>query len=233
MSKQSIATNEQVTHDVPPLHPGDHLTRAEFERRYEAHPEIKKAELIEGVVYMPSAVRFKNHSEPHGHVITWLGVYTAYTPGVRLGDNATIRLDFDNEIQPDALLRLSPEHGGQSHLSDDDYVEGPPELVVEIAASSASYDLHAKRHVYARAGVREYLAVQMYEDDIDWFVFKEGVYENLHPNEDGILRSTVFPGLWLNAKAFWADDLATMLETLRAGLDSAEHEAFCKELSAT
>ena len=214
----------------PPLHAGDRLSRAEFERRYQAHPEIKKAELIEGVVYMPTPVRFEQHGRPHGDVITWLGVYRASTPGVLVGDNVTVRLDFENEVQPDALLRLEPEHGGRSHVTEDDYLEGPPELIVEIAASSAAYDLHDKRRVYARSGVQEYLAVQMYEQRLDWFILREGVYQTLTPDGDGVLRSEVFPGLWLQPAALWSGDLAAMLAVLQEGLASPEHAAFLARL---
>ncbi len=211
---------------VPPLNDGDHLSRAEFERRYQAHPEIKKAELVEGIVYVQTAVHFEQHGRPHSDVVAWLGVYCAATPDVLGGDNATIRLDFENEVQPDALLRLEPEHGGRSHVTEDDYLEGPPELIVEIAASSAAYDLHVKRRVYARAGVQEYLAVQMYEQRVDWFILREGVYETLTPDTDGVLRSEVFPGLWLQPAALWSGDLATMLAVLQEGLASPEHAAF-------
>lgn len=216
----------------PPLNPGDRLTRAEFERRYNAHPEIKIAELIEGVVYMPSPIRFTEHSEPHGYLITWLGVYIASTPGVRLGDNATIRLDFENEVQPDILLRLDTALGGRSRITEDDYIEGPPELIAEIAASSAAYDLHDKRRVYARNGVQEYLVVQMYEQRVDWFVLREGVYETLALDEKGSLRSEIFPGLWLKPQDFWAGDLAGMLATVQEGLASPEHSAFAEKLKA-
>ncbi len=216
----------------PPLHAGDRLSRAEFERRYQAHPEIKKAELVEGVVYMPSPVRFEKHSYPHLIIITWLGVYISATSGVSGGDNATIRLDFENEVQPDALMRLEPAQGGQSRVTGDDYLEGPPELIVEIVASSASYDLHDKRRVYARSRVQEYLVAQMYEQRVDWFILREGVYETLTPDERGVLRSQVFPGLWLQPAAFWTSDLAGMLAVLQEGLASPEHAAFMQRLQA-
>lgn len=122
---------------VPPLENGDRLNRFEFERRYAAMPTVKKAELIEGTVYMPAALRFKSHGEPHGWVVAWLVTYAALTPSVACGDAPTIRLDLDNELQPDAILRIDESAGGQSRLSNDDYIEGAPELVVEIAASSA------------------------------------------------------------------------------------------------
>ena len=133
-------------------------------------------------------------------------------------------------MQPDALLRLEPEHGGRSHVTEDDYLEGPAELIVEIAASSAAYDLHVKRRVYASSGVQEYLAVQMYEQRVDWFILREGVYETLTLEEDGVLRSEVFPGLWLQPAALWTGDLATMLAVLQEGLASSEHAAFLARL---
>lgn len=214
----------------PPLNAGDRLSRAEFERRYQAHPEIKKAELVEGVVYMPSPARFAQHSQPHGYIVAWLGFYCAATPGVLLGDNATLRLDYENVVQPDALLRLDSVLGGRSQVTADDYLAGPPELIVEIAASSVSYDLGVKRRVYARSGVQEYLAAQAYEQRVDWFVLREGVYEALQPGDDGVLRSEVFPGLWLPVDALWAGDLAAMLAALQQGLASPEHAAFAAGL---
>lgn len=216
--------------ELPPLNSGDRLSRAEFERRYQVHPEIKKAELVEGVVYMPSPIHLQKYAEPHGQIVTWLGVYTAGTPGLQLADNATVRLDFENEVQPDAFLRVKSEFGGKAQVTDDDYLEGSPELIVEIAASSAAYDMHDKRRVYARNGVQEYLVAQMYEKRMDWFVLREGVYEALTPDENGILRSEVFPGLWLHPQAFWAGDLAAMLATLQEGLAAPEHQAFVEQL---
>lgn len=239
MSGQRIETkdrSQQPPHaqsaGSPPLNAGDHLSMAEFERRYDAHPEIKKAELIEGVVYMPSPTRLKQHGEPHAQLITWLGVYAASVPGATLADNATVRLDFENEVQPDALLRLEPEFGGQSRVTEDDYLAGPPELIIEVAASSAAYDLHEKHRVYARNGVPEYLVVQMYERRLDWLALRQGVYEPLFPDPDSILRSEIFPGLWLQPAAFWSGDLAAMLAVLEEGLASPEHTAFVARLQA-
>jgi Uma2 family endonuclease len=163
-------------------------------------------------------------------MVAWLGLYCSVTPGVLLGDNATTRLDYENVVQPDALLRLDPMLGGRSSVTKDDYLAGPPELVVEIAASSVSYDLGVKRRVYARNGVQEYLAAQAYEQRVDWFVLREGVYEALQPDNDGILRSEVFPGLWLPIDALWDGNLARMIAVLQQGLASAEHAAFAAEL---
>ena len=168
---------------APTLENGDRLTRCEFERRYALRPDLKKAQLIEGIVYMPSPVRFATHGEPHAAILGVLLHYSAFTPGVSVGDNATVRLDLDNEPQPDALLRIEPETGGRSRLSDDDYVEGAPELIVEIAASSASIDLHDKLRAYRRNGVQEYVVWRTQERRIDWFELADGDYRPL-PADD-------------------------------------------------
>jgi Uma2 family endonuclease len=177
-----------------------------------------------------SPIHYGKHADPHFGIIGWLAAYCAATPGVKGGDNATLRLDLENEVQPDAILRLEPEAGGQSFITKDDYLEGIPELIVEISASSASYDLHDKRRAYARNGVPEYLVVQPYEQRIDWFVLREGVYETLEPDENDILRSEIFPGLWLQPAALWSGDLAAMLAVLQEGLASPEHATFVKRL---
>ena len=205
----------------PPLENGDRLTRCEFERRYNAMPHIKKAELIEGVVYMPSPVRHKSHSRPHAHIIGWLVTYCAATPGVDLGDNATVRLDIDNEVQPDALLRIEPAQGGSSRISEDDYIEGTPELIVEVASSSAAYDLHDKLNVYRRNGVKEYLVWQTYDKQLDWFRLHEDEYLTLTPDESGVVRSEIFPGLDLAVEALLKGDLAKVLSELQNGLNTA------------
>src|SRR5437660_6582278 len=182
---------------VPPLESGDHLTRAEFERRYDAMPGLTKAELIEGVVYMPSPVSV-DHDGPHFDLITWLGTYRAATPGVRGGDNGSLRLDLDNMPQPDAYLMILPSHGGQARIGADRYVAGGPELLAEVAASSASYDLHVKLDAYRRNEVREYVVWRVLDQAVDWFVLREGRYELLLVDEAGLYKSEVFPGLWLD-----------------------------------
>ena len=216
---------------VPPLNNGDRLTRAEFERIYSAHPEIKKAELIEGVVYMPSPARHREHGKPHFHSIGWLSLYTASTPGVEGSDNATLRLDFENEPQPDALLFLPPEYGGTAGVDEEGYLEGTPELILEVSASSASYDLNQKKRVYARNGVPEYVVYLAYEQRVIWFVLRDGVYVKQQPDGDGVLKSERFPGLWLLPGALLAGNLSGVLETLQQGLDSQEHKTFCAALA--
>ena len=215
----------------PPLENGDRLTRAEFERRYEAMPHIKKAELIEGVVHMPSPVRL-DHSRPHARLVTWLGIYQESTPGADYADNSSVRLDADNEYQPDVVMWIESKHGGKSRVTDDGYLEGPPELVVEVSASSASYDLHEKRRVYRRVGVQEYLVWQVYDEHIDWFELSEGEYKPLPADENGVVRSRVFPGLHLSTRAILADDLAQVLAELQRGLAGEEHAPFVARLAS-
>jgi Uma2 family endonuclease len=216
---------------IPPLENGDRLTRNEFERRYHAMPNLKKAELIEGVVYVASPLRIKSHGEPHAYIMAWLGVYKAATPGVGLADNATVLIDADNEPQPDALLRI--EVGGQSRINQDDYLEGAPELIVEIAASSASYDLHEKLKVYRRNQVQEYLVWRVYDQQFDWFRLKDGEYIQLEPSLDQIICSQIFPGLWLDKSALLAGDLMKVLSILQQGLSTSEHQEFVIRVNAS
>ncbi|MBX9255711.1 Uma2 family endonuclease [Desmonostoc muscorum CCALA 125] len=215
---------------LPPLESGDRLTRPEFERRYAAALQIKKAELIEGIVYIASDVRHEQHGKPHSRVITWLGVYQSLTPGVDLSNAATVRLDLDNEPQPDAVLFIEPDAGGQTRLSSDGYIEGSPELIVEIAASSVAIDRGTKKQVYRRNGVLEYVIWQSYENQIEWFCLIDGDYRLLSPGADGIIRSQVFPGLWLAVEALLNNQMVQVLEVVQAGLKSAEHNTFVQQL---
>jgi Uma2 family endonuclease len=214
---------------VPPLRNGDHLDRDEFERRYSAMPEVKKAELIEGVVYMPSPLRFDEHGEQHAHLMIWLGMYHVHTPGARVGDNATVRLDLNNEPQPDAVLIIDPQRGGRVTLTDG-YVTGGPELVAEVAASTVSIARNAKLRAYQRNGVQEYVLWRVEDQAIDWFVLRGGQYAPLRVGSDGIVRSEVFPGLWLDVRALLARDMMRVLAVLGQGLASPEHAAFVARL---
>lgn len=220
---------QPASEDVPPLEQGDRLTRVEFERRYEAMRGLKKAELIEGRVYMPSPVK-PPHGRPHARMTGWLLAYEAATPGVASSTNTTIRLDEDNEPQPDVLLAIEPSYGGHSRVDEDGYLSGSPELLVEIASSSVSYDLKDKLHVYRRQGVREYLVWRVRDAEIDWFRLTEGSYAPLLPDDSRILKSVVFPGLWLDAAAMLKGDLARMFAVLQDGTTSPEHKSFVDAL---
>ena len=203
---------------IPFLVNGDKLNRYEFERRYNATPNLKKAELIEGIVYIDGAVRFKNHSQPHGLIVGWLFNYAVVTPGVELGIEPSVRLDVDNEPQPDAVLFITPEAGGQARLSEDDYIEGVPELVVEIAASSVAIDLHAKKQAYRRNGVKEYIVWQVLDRKLNWFYLEQGEYLELTPDSRGIMQSRIFLGLWLAVAELLAGNMQQVLTILQAGL---------------
>ncbi|BCL35522.1 Uma2 family endonuclease [Nostoc sp. MS1] len=228
-SPQTQANSPQE--HLPPLQSGDRLTRPEFERLYAADTHAKKAELIEGIVYVASPLRHQQHGKPHSRVITWLGVYQSLTPGVDLSDAPTVRLDLDNEPQPDAVLFIEPDAGGQTRLSDDGYIEGAPELIVEIAASSAAIDRGSKKQVYRRNGVLEYVIWQSYENQLEWFYVIDGDYRLLSPDADGIIRSQVFPGLWLAVEALLNNQMAQVLKVLQLGLNSPEHSDFVQKLA--
>lgn len=225
--RTDLSTDKRST--IPRLEAGDRLSREEFERRYAAMPHVKKAELIEGVVYMPSPVSTASHGAPHAALICWLGVYQAQTPGVQVADNSTVRLDWDNEPQPDAFLRILPAHGGQTR-DEGGYVAGGPEWAGEIAASSASYDLHDKKEAYRRNNVREYLVWRVEDEAVDWFVLRGGRYELLPPDAQGRLCSEVFPGLWLDPAALLGGDLNRVLQVLQAGLAGDAHTEFARRL---
>jgi hypothetical protein len=217
---------------LQPLENGERLAAPEFLRRYETMPHIKKAELIEGVVYMGSPVRYSQHGQPDGLVQLWLGTYAAHTPGVEFVSNTTAQLDIDNVPQPDSMLRLLPECGGQSRVDDSDYLAGAPELVAEISASSASIDLRDKLNAYRRNGVKEYLTWRTLENQFDWRILMEGEYRSLEPDVKGVFRSKVFAGLWLSVAALLKRDASAVLACLTNGLRSHEHKVFVTELAA-
>jgi Uma2 family endonuclease len=217
---------------LPPLQNGDRMTRFEFERRYAAMPPHVKAELIEGVVYiMPSPVSQGFHGGPQSTSSWWLVSYVLATPGVECGSDSTVRLDLDNEPQPDGVLFILPTHGGRIRLDENLFIEGTPELAFEVSASSVSYDLHGKLNVYRRNGIQEYVVWRVLDHEVDWFVVREGQYVKKKSDQDGILRSEVFPGLWLHPAALVSKDLVRVDQVLRQGIASPEHAAFVAELA--
>ena len=139
-----------------PLESGEFMHCREFLRRYERLPQVKKAELIEGVVYIGSLTR----------------------------------------------------------VNDDGYLAGPPELIVEVAASSASIDLRDKRRAYCRNGVREYLVWLVAEARLEWFCLEDDDYRSQLPDAQGVLHSRIFPGLRLPIAPLLAGDTAKVLTAL-------------------
>jgi Uma2 family endonuclease len=213
---------------LPSLQPGDHLDQKTFHQLYEAMPEGFKAELVGGIVFIPFALS-TDHGDFHSLVVGWLFAYRAATPGTRTLDNSTIILGPSSEPQPDAVLLIRPEFGGQTR-AEGRYTAGPPELVVEVAYSSHAYDLHSKLADYESAGVKEYLVLELQEQRVAWFVRQEDQFQPLAPGPDGWYRSTVFPGLWLDSAALFAGDAAGLLRALHQGMASPEHAAFAAEL---
>jgi Uma2 family endonuclease len=180
---------------------------------------------------LPSPVRLRRHGRPHGHLVTWLGTYESATLGAIFADNASVRLDLDNEPQPDAILLIDPDHGGQARIAHDDYVEDAPELVAEVASSTASHDLNTKLNVYRRNGVLEYIVWRVLDREIDWFFLHDGEFMTLPLDDEGLFRSGVFPGLWLDPAALVRGDTQRVLATLQRGLASAEHAGFVARLN--
>jgi Uma2 family endonuclease len=216
---------------LPPLETGDQLSSEEFLRRYEAMPHLKKAELIDGVVYVASPTRWDEHAVPHQALALLLSSYWAYTPGTQGGDSGTVRLDMKNVPQPDLTLIILPSHGGRVRFDEGGYIAGASELVGEISASTASIDLNKKFRLYLRHQVSEYIVWRVYDEEIDWFVRREGRFERLQPDGSGVYRSEAFRGLWLDAQALIKLDLLRALQVLQQGLASPEHEDFVQRLA--
>ncbi len=213
---------------IPPLENGDYLDQRTFHERYRAMPLDFRAELIEGMVIVPSPTKVP-HGQHHTALMACLYLYKAATPGTNAVDNTTTILGDESEPQPDGSLYVLPEFGGQCHLVDD-YLHGPPEWLAEIASSSEAYDLHGKYRDYERAGVREYVVVLLREQAVRGFLLHEGRFKPHAADPDGIYRSLTFPGLWIDCAALLHDDAPAVLATLGQGLQSPEHAAFLLRL---
>jgi Uma2 family endonuclease len=212
------------------LKAGQRLDQPTFHERYEAMPPETRAELVGGVVYMPSPVT-DDHGEPDNDVSGWLFQYKLSTPGVRSPNDATVKLDRLGEPQPVCQLRIPAELGGQTHLDEQRYITGAPELIVEIARSSRSYDLNQKKADYERAGVLEYVVIALDPNRVHCFIRRGDRFEDLPPGPDGIDRSETFPGLWLDADALFTEDRRRLIRVLKRGLATPEHRAFVARLT--
>lgn len=219
-----------TTLSIPALRHGERLSRAEFERRYDAMPDVK-AELLDEVVYIMSSPVSVDHGDPHGDLMGWLFVYKAMTPGTASGDNSTTRLTSNSEPQPDANLRILETCGGRSFIDEDRYLAGSPELLGEVSRSSADYDRKVKFTIYQKAGVREFILWRVDDEELDWYVLRGSDYGHLTADSDGVIRSETFPGLWLDVAAMIRGDAAAVLRTLQQGIDSPEHAAFVASLA--
>lgn len=215
---------------LPPLENGDRLDQKTFHARYEAMPEETRAELIGGIVYMASPLK-PQHGRMHARIMHWLQEYADATLGTDALDNTTAILGEESEPQPDAYLIVLPERGGQMRLNSEDYLEGAPELIIEVASSRESIDLHGKKDDYERAGVREYGVIALRQNQVFWFVARDGRFVELAPGADGIIRSEVFPGLWIDPDALLRRDTARIRAVLQQGLETPEHAAFVARLA--
>ena len=209
-----LVASARSTVSVPPLENGDQLTLNEFLRRYDGMHDVKKAELIEGIVHMPSPVRAEAHAEPDGLIHIWLGIY-AIEHDLKFFPTATLLLDTENSFQPDSVLCSKPRKGGRVWLNAKGYLCGSPELVVEVAASSASIDLRDKLRVYRRLEVNEYIVWRTQDKALDWFVLDDGEYKKLTTGRDHKLRSQVFQGLVLDVNALLKMDGAKVLAAMK------------------
>ena len=216
---------------IPRLEAGDCLDQATFHERYQAMPADFHAELIGGMVIVPSPLS-SEHGQYHALIMGWLTNYWGATPGVRAQDNATTILGDASEPQPDGVLLIDREHGGQTALSEHGYTVGAPELIVEVASSSESIDLNAKRRDYEQAGVLEYVVVVIRQQTIRWFALQDEVYQELQADVDGVFKSTVFPGLWLHQEALCQLEVSQVMATLRQGVAAPEHAAFVRLLQS-
>lgn len=210
------------------LRPGDRLSQEEFHRRYQAYPEDAKFELVDGVVYMASPLG-QPHALHNPELTGALWLYKAYTPGVEALENATTILGLASEPQPDLALRIAPDWGGQSGM-EGKYVKGAPELLAEVADSSLALDLGQKKRDYRRAGVVEYIVWCVEERQLHWFDFAADT--KITPTRQGVLRSRVFPGLWIHRHALLERDSRRVIKVLQRGLASRAHAAFVKRLQA-
>jgi hypothetical protein len=209
---------------------GQRLDQPTFHAIYEAMPPGTRVELINGVVLMPSPVG-SAHAVAQFPTIAWLSSYLENTPGIQGMDNASTALGLKSEPQPDILLRILPEYGGRTKI-DQGIVDGVPELLVEISHTSRYTDLGPKFEDYERVGVLEYIVRAIEPDEIHWFVLRKGRFVDLEPGPDGIYRSEVFPGLWLDPGALLAGDTRRLRDVVDLGCATPEHAAFVARLAA-
>jgi len=209
---------------------GQRLDQPSFHAFYEAMPPGTRAELIDGVVFMPSPVSVA-HGTTQVPVIVWLDYYAEKTPGVQVMDNATTILGWKSEPQPDALLRILPECGGRTWNAGG-YVHGPPELVVEVAKATRYVDLGPKLADYQQSGVLEYVVCAIDPDELFWFGQERGMLVERPIGGDNVYRSTAFPGLWLDPQALLRGDRQRLRAVLDLGCGTPEHAAFVDRLAA-
>jgi Uma2 family endonuclease len=223
--------DQKDTAQVPPLDNGDRLDQKTFHERYESMENHVRAELIGGIVYMASPQK-RPHSRTTLLVGHWLGEYEEWTPGTEVLAGATDIMGSASQPEPDHCLFVLPQFGGSVGFNESDYLTGAPELIVETAATTESRDLHQKKDDYEKARVREYVVVALRSRKVFWFIRRHGKFAAMGPGQDGIFRSKIFPGLWLDPEALLERNRARLLTVLREGLASKGHHAFVAKLAA-
>jgi hypothetical protein len=230
--EQAARPNLFESHGLPWLENGERMDSETFLERYAQTPPGFKAELIGGIVYVMPPMLSNDHGRSDSNAIGWLVVYRAFTPGTMAQANTTTILGEGNVPQPDSALLILPEYGGQTRAGgpDEKYTAGGPELIVEVAYSSRSVDLHAKLAEYERSGVREYLVLDLERSAVHWFVLEQSKFTPLTAGADCLLRSRAFPGLWLDAPALISGNMMRVLDVLKLGLADPEHARFVADL---
>ena len=213
-----------------PLREGEHLTPDEFLHRWDAMPDLKRAELVDGIVHMPSPLSYI-HGDFEPRLSGWLTFYRLFTPQCVLLGNVTTRMSHDSVPQPDLSLRIPAELGGQSRI-EGEYPAGAPEFIVEVSHSTFARDSGVKQRLYERSGVREYLIVRPTKRQILWHELVNGKFQQIAPDPDGLYRSRIFPGLWLDPDALWNNDLKALYAVIERGAATEEHQAFLRKLAS-
>jgi Uma2 family endonuclease len=215
---------------IPPFENGDRMDQKTFMALYEQTPKGFRAELINGEVHTPSPVSVR-HGRPHQHLSTLLGTYAVETEGTEAFIDITAIMSQNSVPQPDLSLIVTPEAGGQTAENARGYLTGAPELAVEVSNTTAGIDLNAKLLDYERYGVREYLVVIVREREVRWYGRRKDRFTPMKPDADGVLKSKVFPGLWLDTAGVFDRSAKQLLATLRKGLASPEHAKFAAKLA--
>jgi Uma2 family endonuclease len=214
------------------LENGARMNQPMFHALYKNTPEGFRAQLIGGIVYVMASPTSLRHGRPHARVVHWLGLYSDETPGTDVLDNTTNILGPESEPEPDACLLIQPEYGGRTTTDENEMLVGAPELVVEVANTTRAIDLGRKKADYQEAGVQEYVVVLAQEQSAVWFRHTADGFVDLAVGADGVFRSELFPGLWLDPRGIFDPTTRRLTTVSRKGLASPEHAAFIADLAA-
>ena len=224
----SPASPERI---IPPLRDGDRLDREEFHRRYEAMGEGAWAELIDSVVHLDRVPGDYTSGRTRATLSGWIGSYRLHTPNLQAAIHLTTFVDTRNVFQPAVSLMRSDT--ARQRLGKDGYLRGSPDFACEVReGGDGCVDLNAKRLAYEQAGLGELLVVLLDKPwRVRWLSLVHGAFADVHPDPaDGLFKSRVFPGLWLDVDALFADDLQRLSAAVERGCATPEHAAFVERL---